>query len=227
MDTNIQNVVIDRLRDTKCSFCRCWRYNTDFLSNDRIVKSCIKCRQNQKRNNDKRKEKNADKRKEKNTETETKENYYLKNREKLLAYQKNYIKDNPKYKQYQRNYYQNHKQRLIDLNKSYYQSNKEDYPLFTKFSFMVYSAKANDKKYEYDEVEYTDIPYLYELYTKQQGLCWYENCETKMDYTTFNRLTKKNNLITIQRLNDNLPHIKTNCVLACFNCNINLRRQMT
>lgn len=41
------------LRNTKCNRCKCWRSEEDFISNERVVKSCIKCRQIQKKYSDK------------------------------------------------------------------------------------------------------------------------------------------------------------------------------
>lgn len=219
MDKPIENIVIgvvlNGLRNKKCPFCLCYRYAEDYISRDRIVKSCVKCRSNANKCN----KKYADKRRQ----------YYLNNRDKLLKYQKEYTTDNEDFKKYQREYYKEHKEYLINLSKTYYDSNKQEYPLHTKIIHMIYSAKDTDKKKrdftDFDE-NYIDMYYIHELFTKQQGLCWYKDCEVRLDYTTFNHFKKNDNLITLQRLNDNLSHTKDNCVLSCFKCNILLRRQM-
>ena len=219
MDTQIKNIVVGwvepEMRNKKCPFCKCYRYEADFISRDRIVKSCMKCRANAKKSSDK----NTEKRRE----------YYKKNRDKLIQYQKDYMNENIDFKKYQRKYYQEHKQYLIELNKTYYDTNKREYPLHTKIIHMIYSAKEADKKTrdskEFGE-DYIDMYYIKELFIKQQSLCWYEDCEVKMDYTTFNHREKKENQITLQRLNDELPHTKDNCILSCFKCNVLLRRQM-
>ena len=36
---------MDELRDKKCHKCRCYRYPSDFIKNDRILKTFIKCRE--------------------------------------------------------------------------------------------------------------------------------------------------------------------------------------
>lgn len=220
METHIQNIVLgwttEGLRDTKCVFCKCWRKKTDFISRERIVKSCMNCRKYAKVSN----AKNVENRRE----------YYEKNKEKLLQYQKDYTDSNNAYKAYQRNYYNKNKDQIIKQVSTYYKDNKREYPLHTKARNMTYCAKESDKKKRgmvEDINDYVDIPYIHELFVKQQGLCWYEDCEVKMDYTTFNHRTKNDNLITLQRLNDLLPHTKDNCVLACFKCNVLRRRQKT
>ena len=220
MDTPIQNIVVgwttEGLRDTKCPFCKCWRKKTDFISRERLVKSCMNCRKHAKINNTR----NADKRRE----------YYENNREKLLNYQKDYaINKTADYKSYQKKYYEKNKDKIIKQTTTYYKDNKKEYPLHTKARNMIYCAISRDKiKRRVEDInDYVDIPYIHELFAKQQGLCWYEDCEVKMDYTTFNHTEKSDNLITLQRLNDLLPHTKANCVLSCFKCNVLRRRQMT
>lgn len=219
MDTQIKNIVVgwveDELRDKKCPFCLCYRYPKDYISRDRLVKSCIKCRASAKKSSDKNKEKRRE--------------YYLNNRDKLIQYQKDYMNENVDFKNYQKKYYQEHKQYLIELNKTYYDSNKSEYPLHTKIIRMIYGAKDTDKKKrgltEFGE-DYIDMYYIHELFVKQQGLCWYSNCEARLDYISFNHYNRNDNLITLQRLNDELPHTKDNCVLSCFRCNVIQRRQM-
>ena len=34
---------MDELRDKKCHKCKCCRYPSDFIKNDRILKTCIEC----------------------------------------------------------------------------------------------------------------------------------------------------------------------------------------
>ena len=52
--------------------------------------------------------------------------------------------------------------------------------------------------------------------------CYYKDCKAKFEYIEFGH-----NLVTIERLNNNIGHIKTNCVLACLRCNSKRRSNAT
>ena len=43
------------LRDTKCIRCRCYRYPSDFIKQDRVMKTCIICRENSQKERNKKK----------------------------------------------------------------------------------------------------------------------------------------------------------------------------
>ena len=36
---------MNELRDTKCKRCRCYRYPSDFIKDDRVMKTCKNCRE--------------------------------------------------------------------------------------------------------------------------------------------------------------------------------------
>ena len=46
---------------TKCPKCRCWRKNEYFIKKDKVLKTCDKCRENNMKNRDKKKEPNKPK----------------------------------------------------------------------------------------------------------------------------------------------------------------------
>lgn len=77
---------------------------------------------------------------------------------------------------------------------------------------MIKSSKGKDiKRNQYDADHHIDkffIKQLIETSTK----CHY--CEVQMQFTQYT-----NDLCTIERLNNNIGHIKSNCVLACRKCN--------
>ena len=103
--------------------------------------------------------------------------------------------------------------------KNYNQEQKDLNPLKTKLRYMVYNSKRSDKKYErfYVEEEYISLDFLEGLYQSNKK-CYY--CKVLMTLT-FNLETKDKDQITIQRINNDLPHIKSNIVYSCYNCNCN------
>ena len=64
------------------------------------------------------------------------------------------------------------------------------------------------------KIPYIDTEYLFGLQNKQQNRCYY--CAQGMSW-----IERRKNLLglTLERLDNNLPHYKTNCVLACKQCN--------
>jgi len=184
---------MSNLRDTKCGRCGCWRKAEDFISNERIVKCCVKCRDYQKTYADK----NRDKKKQ----------YYQENKEVLK-------------KQNKQNYEEN-KEEILEKQKQTYQENKIENPLHFKFNIMIKNSKTADKKYNriYDKEEYINEDFLNELWINQNGKCYYECCNVELSLE-FNKDYKNPTQISIQRLNNELSHLKDNCVLSCYKCNV-------
>tara|TARA_A100001015_G_scaffold279923_1_gene341544 strand:+ start:2291 stop:2827 length:537 start_codon:yes stop_codon:yes gene_type:complete len=79
---------------------------------------------------------------------------------------------------------------------------------------MMDGSKGKDRMYERSiNVEnYIDKKFLKEL-IKNNLNCYYCNIE-------FNYIEKCQDYITLERLNNNLPHTKDNCTLACLKCNV-------
>jgi len=77
----------------------------------------------------------------------------------------------------------------------------------------IFSSKASDKKYNrYDADRFIDKCFLKEL-VKDYPNCYY--CEVELQYVDNN-----DTLATIERLNNKFGHTKSNCVLACRKCNL-------
>jgi len=77
---------------------------------------------------------------------------------------------------------------------------------------MISHSRYKDKKYDrYDADHFIDKPFLEGLFEDSQN-CHYCNVEF-----TYNE--RIDSLVTIERLNNSIGHIKSNCVLACFSCN--------
>jgi len=77
---------------------------------------------------------------------------------------------------------------------------------------MIHHSKHQDnKKDRYDDDKFIDMEFLTELFDSS-NTCHY--CSVEF---TYNELC--NTLVTIERLNNTIGHIKSNCVLACWRCN--------
>jgi len=78
---------------------------------------------------------------------------------------------------------------------------------------MISNSRHNDKKYNrYDADNFIDKCFLEGLFED------YENCHYCDIPFTYNE--RIGTLVTIERLNNNIGHIKSNCVLACWDCNL-------
>jgi hypothetical protein len=86
-------------------------------------------------------------------------------------------------------------------------------PIEITIKNMIYGSKATDKKYErFDSTNFIDYLFVKNLIDKCENKCFY--CQCELQYTIF-----RNDLATIERLNNNLGHIKGNCAISCKNCN--------
>jgi len=87
-------------------------------------------------------------------------------------------------------------------------------PLKITIKNMLSDAKKSDKKYNrYDVVNFVDycfVENLLEDYTH----CYYEDCKKELQI-----IERNDSLATIERINNNLGHIKSNCVICCLHCN--------
>jgi hypothetical protein len=74
-------------------------------------------------------------------------------------------------------------------------------------------SKQSDKIIKlFDPINFIDQEFLLLLVEKYTHCFW---CEVEMHYGVRDR-----NMATIERLNNNIGHIKDNCVIACSNCNV-------
>ncbi len=81
---------------------------------------------------------------------------------------------------------------------------------------MVNHSRKADKKSnrEYAVDEYVTKAYLESIRRQQENMCCY--CGIEMQ--NVNRMLPDG--ATVQRLDNTLAHVKTNCVLACHQCNV-------
>ena len=195
----------------KCVRCRTWLPPNEFMSKTRSVKWCITCREKKKEYH----KQNAEKRRKQ--QKVWREVNAEEIREKRKEYREEHVEE---IREKRKEYREEHAEEIREYNKTYCEARKISDPLKFKFKTMILSSIQCDTKYHrpYDQIDYIDEPYLNYLWSNQDQRCYHCGCEMTLD---FNATTRNPNQISIQRLNNDLPHIKTNCVLACFACNVN------
>ena len=67
---------------------------------------------------------------------------------------------------------------------------------------------------QYDADRFIDKCFLKGL-VEDYHQCYYGDCKVNLQYTEY-----RNDLATIERLDNSIGHIKSNCVLCCFKCNL-------
>jgi hypothetical protein len=78
----------------------------------------------------------------------------------------------------------------------------------------IHNSKKDDKKYNrFDETNFIDYEFCKELIRESGKNCYY--CDIELQYIEYN-----STLATIERLDNDIGHIKDNCVIACRTCNI-------
>ena len=86
-------------------------------------------------------------------------------------------------------------------------------PVKVTINNWINNTRKNDKKYKrYDADHFIDKCFLKGL-VEDCPNCYY--CKIELQYIVYN-----DNLSTIERLDNSIGHIKSNCVLACKKCNI-------
>jgi hypothetical protein len=84
---------------------------------------------------------------------------------------------------------------------------------------MVYTSKNSDRKMArpFQDIDYIDEKYVLDLLKLQESYCTY--CHNRMAYGK--GINRKSDLmaVTIQRIDNSIAHIKSNCVLSCALCN--------
>ena len=117
-------------------------------------------------------------------------------------------------------YYRKNKLKTLERMRVYHSS------LHVKCVIAVRHSKIRDRKlfnveFLISNGDYINADWIIDKYHKQKGRCFYPNCGFQpMQFENRN----KYNGLTIERLDNDLPHTKDNCVIACRNCNCALHR---
>jgi len=90
--------------------------------------------------------------------------------------------------------------------------NDEEKIEFIKKRMISSSRESDKKKNRYDANNFIDMCFLTGLFEDNTS-CHY--CSVEF---TYNELCAT--FVTIERLNNSIGHIKSNCVLACWDCNL-------
>jgi len=198
-------------RDIRCPKCKCFRFEEDFLKNHRLLKTCINCRNNAKK-------------------------YRLKHQMCIHNIQKYFCKvcggsqickhnlqrcfckdcggsEICKHKRIKSYCVECNGSRICNHKLQIHCCKTCSDPIKISIQGWIKHSKKSDKKYNrYDPDRFIDKCFLKEL-IKEYPQCYY--CKVELQYIEYN-----DTLATIERLNNNIGHIKSNCVLCCKKCNL-------
>ena len=91
-------------------------------------------------------------------------------------------------------------------------------PIKVNIEQWIFNSRQNDKMNNiYDADRFIDKCFLKGL-IEDNKQCYYGDCKVNLQYTEY-----RNDLATIERLDNSIGHIKSNCVLCCLKCN-NLKK---
>jgi len=198
-------------RDIKCLKCKCFRFENDFLKNNRRLKTCIKCRNHVK-------------------------NYRLKHQMCIHNLQKYFCMECGGSQICKHNLQRcfckdcggseickHNLQRcfckdcggseICKHNLQRYWCKTCSDPVKVSIQHWIVNSKQSDKKYNrFDVDRFIDRCFLKEL-IKDYPQCYY--CKVELEF-----INNNDTLSTIERLDNSIGHIKSNCVLACRKCNL-------
>ena len=87
-------------------------------------------------------------------------------------------------------------------------------PITVNIEQWIFSRRQYDKKRNiYDADRFIDKCFLEGL-IEDYKQCYYGDCEVNLQYTEY-----QDDLASIERLDNSIGHIKSNCVLCCLKCN--------
>lgn len=81
---------------------------------------------------------------------------------------------------------------------------------------MIVGAKSTDRK-KFNNVKTVTKKFILNQQKLQNNKCFYCDCEMQYGFE-INRSTNPKG-VTLERISSNLPHINSNCVLICSECN--------
>ena len=86
-------------------------------------------------------------------------------------------------------------------------------PIQITITNMIKTSKQTDKLYNrYDPINFIDRCFLENLIEDCEDKCHY--CQTSLQYTEYS-----SDMATIERLDNKIGHVKSNCTIACLACN--------
>jgi len=188
----------------KCNTCEVKKTLDNYTYNEKkeaYIGKCNKCREASKAYRDRNKK-------------------HIKERDRL------YRVNNPeKVKKINRDYYEENKEEMLEKNKLYKEKHQciHNVPIFkcrecsgkaehlTILGWVVGCKSKDKQKNMYEEKEHIDYEFCEEL-VEMYSHCPYCDCDLNYD-------RRNPQLATIERLDNDIGHIKSNCIIACFRCN--------
>jgi len=86
-------------------------------------------------------------------------------------------------------------------------------PLKLLIQKMIYNSKGSDKLHNrYDQTNFIDKCFVKNLIEDSNYICCYCSCKLQIIYN-------KDNLMSIERIDNSIGHIKGNVKISCFRCN--------
>ena len=85
-------------------------------------------------------------------------------------------------------------------------------------STMVRDSRKKDKKKFGDKTTTVTKEYILNQHKLQNNKCYY--CDSEMEYGVGVTRFHNKNALTLERISNELPHINSNCVLICWDCNM-------
>jgi hypothetical protein len=105
------------------------------------------------------------------------------------------------------------------INTTQYKRNKRltsiDFKIKDKLSFYKHSDKIMNREFS------LDFESAKQIYDDSKGICCY--CKKSCELIKYKRYDK--NQFTFDRINNDLGHTKTNCVISCLQCNLSKGRR--
>lgn len=87
-------------------------------------------------------------------------------------------------------------------------------PIHITIQRMIYGSERQDQVCNrFDKENFIDYDHVFQLIQDSENNCYY--CDTNLQFID----CRAPNGATIERLDNTIGHIKTNCVIACWKCN--------
>ena len=207
----MSTIVEEEKKDQKCPRCKCYAYPKDFINlTGRVLKTCQKCRDYSKKNSDKNKCEHGRQRHicKDCDGVSICEHGRIRNKCKDCCgvsicehgRQRSHCKDCDGVSFCEHGRRRNYCKQCTN-------------PIKVTINIWISGSRIKDKKYDrYDANNFIDKCFLQGL-VEDYPECYY--CTIPLQYIEY-----QDDLATIERIDNSLGHIKSNCVIACKKCNI-------
>lgn len=130
---------------------------------------------------------------------EIKKEYETKNKEKIMKYREQYLKDNKEY--------------IQEMAKNYRISNIDR---IINGKILLHKKEDAECNRLYNEIEYINSDWIKNYLIKCDNTC--SICHNGLKLTNYEYLSKEQ--FSVDRIDNSLAHIKSNCQIICLGCNL-------